>query len=35
MGDWEIGMPMGLELIPVKKKGETELVTFCFAPIEK
>jgi len=35
MGDWKIGMPMRLELIPVKKKGETEYVTFSFGPINK
>ncbi|HMM45304.1 MAG TPA: OB-fold domain-containing protein [Candidatus Macondimonas sp.] len=35
MGDWEIGMPMGLIALPVKKKGDTELCTFGFEPIRK
>ena len=35
MGDWEIGMPMGLVALPVKKKGDTELCTFGFEPIRK
>lgn len=35
MGDWEIGMPMGLVAIPVRKKGDTELCTFGFEPISK
>ncbi|MDY6941729.1 MAG: OB-fold domain-containing protein [Pseudomonadota bacterium] len=34
-GDWEIGMPMGLIAIPVKKKGDTEMCTFGFEPIKK
>lgn len=33
-GDWEIGMPMQLELVPVATDEEdNELLTFTFAPI--
>jgi uncharacterized OB-fold protein len=33
-GDWEIGMPMQLELVPVATDEEgNELLTFSFAPI--
>jgi uncharacterized OB-fold protein len=33
MGDWEIGMPMALELYPVMQDKEgTDLLTFRFAP---
>jgi uncharacterized OB-fold protein len=34
MGDWEIGMPMALELYPVLQDDDgTDLLTFRFAPV--
>lgn len=33
--DFEIGMRMGLAFVPVKKKGNRQLMTFCFAPIKE
>lgn len=35
MGDWEIGMPMVLDLLPITKDGDgNELCTFCFRRAE-
>jgi uncharacterized OB-fold protein len=34
MGDWEIGMPVAMELYPVMQdKDGTDLLTFRFAPL--
>lgn len=33
MGDWRIGMPMRLDLVPVTTSGDgDELCTYCFSP---
>jgi uncharacterized OB-fold protein len=34
MGDWEIGMPMVLDLLPIITEDDHELCTFAFRPKE-
>jgi uncharacterized protein len=35
MGDWQIGMPMMVDLLPITKDSDgNELCTFCFRPDE-
>lgn len=34
MGDWRIGMRMGLDFWVVRESGSLDEVTFCFTPLE-